>query len=120
MGLTKQYLRYSPAAVFGIIGSTRGGISSIAKQKHLIASACAENVIIWNIKTGEKVATLQADKHEVRALCSNSDGSFLAVGYNNGSILILSNLRINTRNWFYNNHIIINLFFIYCWFINNI
>ena len=88
MGLTKQYLRYSPAAVFGIIGSTRGGISSIAKQKHLIASACAENVIIWNIKTGEKVATLQADKHEVTALCSNSDGSFLAVGYNNGSIRI--------------------------------
>lgn len=88
MGLTKQYLRYSPSAIFGIIGSTRGGVTNIPKQKHLIASACAENVIIWNIKTGEKVATLEADKHEVTALCSNGDGSFLAVGYNNGSIRI--------------------------------
>ena len=88
MGLTKQYLRYSPSAVFGIIGSARGGICNIPKQKHLIATACSENVIIWNTKTGEKVATLGAEKHEVTALCANKDGSFLAVGYNNGSIRI--------------------------------
>ena len=74
MGLTKQYLRYSPSAVFGIIGSARGGICNIPKQKHLIATACSENVIIWNTKTGEKVATLGAEKHEVTALCANKDG----------------------------------------------
>lgn len=88
MGLTKQYLRFVPAAVFGIIGSHRGGVTSIPNRKNLIATACAEHVIIWNIKTGEKVATLVGDKHEVTALCAKPDGSFLAVGYNNGSIRI--------------------------------
>ena len=88
MGVTKQYLRFAPSAVFGIISSIRGGVITIPNRKHLVAAACAENVFIWNIKTGEKLATLVGDKFEVTALCANHDGSFLAVGYNNGSIRI--------------------------------
>ena len=70
MGITKQYLRFIPSAVFGIIGSTRGGVTSIPNRKHLIATAAAEHVVIWNTKTGEKVATLVGDKHQATALCS--------------------------------------------------
>ena len=88
MGITKQYLRFIPSAVFGIIGSTRGGVTSIPNRKHLIATAAAEHVVIWNTKTGEKVATLVGDKHQATALCSTHDGSYLAVGYSNGSIRI--------------------------------
>ena len=54
MGLTRQYLRYAAKSSFGLISSAKGGLVSLG-DKNLVASATAENVTIWNLKTGNKV-----------------------------------------------------------------
>ena len=95
MGLTKEYLRFVPGSVFGIIGSaSKGGVTAIPRQKNLIASACAENVILWNLKTGEKQLVLFGEKHEITILACNPQGTFLAVGYHDGCIRIFD-LRVS-------------------------
>ncbi len=43
MGLTKQYLRYAPQAVFNIVGSGRGG------AVYLDAKGGLETDLLWNI-----------------------------------------------------------------------
>ena len=43
MGLTKQYLRYAPQAVFNIVGSGRGG------AVYLDAKGGLETELLWNI-----------------------------------------------------------------------
>ena len=62
MPLTKQYLRYVSGDCFGVICSRktkallfkRGG----KENKSLLAvSPALENVIVWDVKTGEKVHT---------------------------------------------------------------
>ena len=52
MGLTRQYLRYAAKSSFGLISSAKGGLVSLG-DKNLVASATAENVTIWNLKTGK-------------------------------------------------------------------
>ena len=52
MGLTRQYLRYAAKSSFGLISSAKGGLVSL-DDKNLVASATAENVTIWNLKTGK-------------------------------------------------------------------
>ena len=86
MGLTKQYLRYLPSASFGLITSAKGGLVSLGK-KNLVASATAENVTIWNLKTGEKIRELKSVHHgEVTALAIRPDKEALAVGFHDGTI----------------------------------
>lgn len=59
MGLTKQYLRYAPSAVFGVIGSQKANIAYVTlrggeKGRYVAVAAC-EHVFIWDIRKGEKV-----------------------------------------------------------------
>jgi U3 small nucleolar RNA-associated protein 12 len=58
MGLTKQYLRYAPSNVFGIIAGTRCNIKLIKYKgvtgKYAAVGAC-EFVLIWDLKKGETV-----------------------------------------------------------------
>eukprot|EP01091_Cochliopodium_minus_P000911 TRINITY_DN1080_c0_g4_i1.p1 TRINITY_DN1080_c0_g4~~TRINITY_DN1080_c0_g4_i1.p1 ORF type:complete len:1003 (-),score=321.23 TRINITY_DN1080_c0_g4_i1:121-3129(-) len=51
-----------------------------------------EKVLIWNIKTGELISTLEDKEieHEVTTLALSPDGQHLAVGYFDGSIRIWS------------------------------
>ncbi len=86
MGVTKQYLRFVPGAAFGLIASAKGGLVTL-DDKNLVASATAETVTIWNLKTGEKILQLtNSNLGEITALaiCSSTDS--LAVGYHNGTI----------------------------------
>ncbi|KAM7318199.1 hypothetical protein ACRRTK_022936 [Alexandromys fortis] len=57
MGLTKQYLRYVPSAVFGLIGSQKGNIVFVTlrgeKGRYVAVPAC-EHVFIWDLRKGEK------------------------------------------------------------------
>ena len=59
MGLTKQYLRYAPANIFGIVAGTRSNIKLIKYKgvsgKYAAVGAC-EYVFIWDLKTGENVS----------------------------------------------------------------
>jgi U3 small nucleolar RNA-associated protein 12 len=58
MGLTKQYKRYAPTNVFGIIAGTRCNIKIIKYKgvdgKYAAVGAC-EQVFIWDLKKGEIV-----------------------------------------------------------------
>ena len=62
MPLTKQYLRYVSGDCFGVICSRKTRTLLLEKgrkgNKRLLAvSPALENVIVWDIKTGEKVHT---------------------------------------------------------------
>ena len=58
MGLTKQYLRYSAANIFGIIAGIKSNLKFIKYKsisgKYAAVGAC-EYVFIWDIKKDEIV-----------------------------------------------------------------
>jgi hypothetical protein len=87
MVLTKAYLRYVPAGVFGVIASAKANVVFVKKPKY-VGVAAVENVNIWNSKTGEKVCVLAGEKHEVTSLVVSPDEKYVTVGYNDGSVKI--------------------------------
>lgn len=91
MGLTKQYLRYSPTNVFGIVGSTRSNIKLLKYKgvsgKFAAVGAC-EYVFIWDLKKGEIVLKLGGEKSS-EVTCIEQDlnnPNRLAVGYLDGTL----------------------------------
>lgn len=58
MGVTKQYLRYTSGPLFGVVGSPKANIVFLdvrgVKGKYCAVGAC-EDVIVWDLRTGEKV-----------------------------------------------------------------
>lgn len=107
MGLTKQYLRYVPSAVFGVIGSQKGNIAYVTlrggeKGRYVAVAAC-EQVFIWDVRKGEKVLILQGQKHEVTFFCPSPDGVHIAVGYEDGAVRIFSLLN-GESNVSFNGH----------------
>ena len=62
MGLTKQYLRYAPAGIFNLVGSSKPNITQLelrgAQGRYFAVGAC-ENVIVWDVRKGEKVNSLK-------------------------------------------------------------
>lgn len=58
MGLTKQYLRYVPGPVLGLVGGQKSNVVFLdikgVKGKYSAVGAC-ENVLVWDLRTGEKV-----------------------------------------------------------------
>lgn len=91
MGVTKQYLRYTPGPLFGVVASNKANIIFLdirgIKGKYCAVGAC-EDVIIWDLRTGEKFNSLKGDKHEVTALAKSPDKKHIAVGYNDGMIKV--------------------------------
>lgn len=59
MGLTKQYLRYVPSAVFGLIGSHKANVVFVrlrgGEQGRYVAVGACEHVFIWDVRKAEKV-----------------------------------------------------------------
>uniref|UniRef100_A0A8C0QM05 WD repeat-containing protein 3 n=1 Tax=Chelonoidis abingdonii TaxID=106734 RepID=A0A8C0QM05_CHEAB len=106
MGLTKQYLRYTASALFGVIASQKGNIIYVTlrgeKGRYVAVPAC-EHVFIWDTRKGEKVLILQGLKQEVTSLCPSPDGLHLAVGYEDGSIRVFS-LLSGEGNVTFNGH----------------
>ncbi|KAH3725680.1 WD repeat-containing protein 3-like [Dreissena polymorpha] len=91
MGLTKQYLRYTADEVFGLVGTGKSNIVYIGAipGKYCAVGAC-ENVIIWDLRTGEKHLTLKGEKHEVTELAASPDNQHVAVGYSDGRICVFN------------------------------
>ncbi|XP_036416774.1 WD repeat-containing protein 3 [Colossoma macropomum] len=107
MGLTKQYLRYTPSAVFGVIGSQKSNIVFVTlrggeRGRYVAVGAC-EHVFIWDVRKAEKVLILEGNKHEVTYLCPSPDGVHIAVGYEDGSVRIFSLLN-GESNVSFNGH----------------
>ncbi|XP_040428462.1 WD repeat-containing protein 3 [Cygnus olor] len=106
MGLSRQYLRYVPAALFGVVGSAGGNAAMVAvggERGRGVAVAACEHVFVWDARKGEKVLILKGLKQEVRFLCPSPDGLHLAVGYEDGSIRIF-NLLSGEANVTFNGH----------------
>ncbi|XP_068554814.1 WD repeat-containing protein 3 [Anas acuta] len=106
MGLSRQYLRYVPAALFGLLGSAGGNAAMVAlggERGRGVAVAACEHVFVWDLRKGEKVLILKGLKQEARYLCPSPDGLHLAVGYEDGSIRIFSLLN-GEANVTFNGH----------------
>ncbi|NXQ43195.1 WDR3 protein, partial [Catharus fuscescens] len=93
MGLTRQYLRYEPAALFGLVASPRAGVVFVAlrgeRGRYVAVPAC-EHVFVWDTRKGEKVLILKGLKQQVSCLCPSPDGLHLAVGYEDGAISVFN------------------------------
>ncbi|NWX52027.1 WDR3 protein, partial [Steatornis caripensis] len=106
MGLTRQYLRYAPAALFGLVGSARGNAAFVAlrgERGRCVAVPACEHVFVWDTRKGEKILILKGHKQEVSCLCPSPDGLHLAVGYEDGSIRVFS-LLSGEANITFNGH----------------
>ncbi|XP_055954643.1 WD repeat-containing protein 3 [Patella vulgata] len=93
MGITKQYLRFQPGPVFGVVGSLKSNIVYLDIQgshAKLCAVGSCEDVIVWDLKTQEKYLTLKGEKHEVTIISRCPDNRHLAVGYNDGMVRVFS------------------------------
>ncbi|EDV20491.1 uncharacterized protein TRIADDRAFT_31835 [Trichoplax adhaerens] len=87
MVLTKSYQRYQPAGVFGVIASPNANILSYRDQSNVIVAPALEDVYIWDIRLGRKLAVYHGDQNaEVTALANSSNWVHIAVGYNDGTI----------------------------------
>uniref|UniRef100_A0A8B9SJ33 WD repeat-containing protein 3 n=1 Tax=Anas platyrhynchos TaxID=8839 RepID=A0A8B9SJ33_ANAPL len=67
MGLSRQYLRYVPAALFGLLGSAGGNAAMVAlggERGRGVAVAACEHVFVWDLRKGEKVLILKGLKQE--------------------------------------------------------
>lgn len=59
MGLTRQYLRYAPAALFGLVGSATGNPAFVTlrgERGRCVAVPACEHVFVWDARKGEKVS----------------------------------------------------------------
>ena len=75
MGLTKQYLRYVQKASFGVVNSRKGDAIIVhnGHQGTTVASPALEDVVLWDLRKGEKVRSVQG----VRASCFKLRNCFL-------------------------------------------
>lgn len=91
MGLTKQYLRYSAAGNFNIIASLSCNAVFVTLQgqegRYVAVGGC-EDVIVWDLRLGEKALVIPGEKHEVTYLMPSPDKQFLTAGYADGTIRV--------------------------------
>ncbi|KAM7464297.1 hypothetical protein LguiA_032418 [Lonicera macranthoides] len=92
--MVKSYLRYEPAASFGIIVSLDSNITYDSSGKHLLAPAL-DKVGVWNVRQGVCTKTLapsaalsRGPSLAVTSIASSSSSSLIASGYADGSIRI--------------------------------
>ncbi|XP_066151518.1 WD repeat-containing protein 3 [Euwallacea fornicatus] len=91
MGLTKDYLRYIPAGNFNIISSQNCNAVFVTLQGQIgrfVAVGASENIIIWDLRLGEKAQILPGEKSVVTAICASPNNKHLAAGYSDGNVLI--------------------------------
>ncbi|KAF1880998.1 hypothetical protein Lal_00023028 [Lupinus albus] len=72
--MVKAYLRYEPAASFGVIASIESNITYDSSGKHLLSPAL-EKIGVWHVRQAEKSFTCFIDKQ-------------IAAGYADGSIRV--------------------------------
>lgn len=91
MGLTKQYLRYVPGPVLGLVGGQKSNVVFLdikgVKGKYCAVGAC-ENVLVWDLRTGEKHLELHGEKGEVTQIAKSPDKRHIAVGYSDGLVKV--------------------------------
>ncbi|CRK93008.1 CLUMA_CG006559, isoform A [Clunio marinus] len=92
MVLTKQYLKYNYLSTFNIIASARSNgvlVDFNDIRGRYFASAAVENVIIWDLRTGDKIAELSNNNNEEVTYLEVFENK-LAVGYQNGRVALFN------------------------------
>ncbi|GFU34257.1 WD repeat-containing protein 3 [Nephila pilipes] len=92
---TKQYLRFSPGEIFGIVASSTANIIPLKynlqdQKDNFFAVPACENVYVWNLRTREKNLVLNGEKSVVTCLVADSDHKNIAVGYFDGMVRIFN------------------------------
>ncbi|XP_078619457.1 WD repeat-containing protein 3-like [Branchiostoma floridae x Branchiostoma japonicum] len=93
MPVTKQYLRYVPASMWGVVASPKAPVVLLCLRGvkgRYAAVAAVEHVFIWDLRIGEKLLVLNGGKHEVTALAASPDNQHVAVGYSDGTVQVFS------------------------------
>ncbi|CAH1224432.1 WDR3 [Branchiostoma lanceolatum] len=93
MPVTKQYLRYVPASMFGVVASPKAPVVPLCLRGvkgRYVAVAAVEHVFIWDLRMGEKLLVLKGGKFEVTGLAASPDNLHIAVGYHDGVVLVFS------------------------------
>ncbi|MCL7047922.1 hypothetical protein MKW94_012302 [Papaver nudicaule] len=92
--MVKSYLRYEPAASFGVVASIDSNISYDSTGKHLLSPAL-EKVGVWNVRQGVCAKTLSLSSTSSRGgpslavtSIASTTTSQVAVGYADGSVRI--------------------------------
>ncbi|XP_057721128.1 uncharacterized protein LOC130935409 [Arachis stenosperma] len=91
--MVKAYLRYEPAASFGVIASVESNIAYDSSGKHLLSPAL-EKVGVWHVRPGICTKTLtpspasRVSSLAVTSIAPAPSSSQVAVGYADGSIRI--------------------------------
>ncbi|CAL1297727.1 unnamed protein product [Larinioides sclopetarius] len=93
---TKQYLRFSPGQIFGVVASSTASIIPVKQNEgptlkdNFFAVPACENVYIWNLRTKEKNVVLSGENSIVTCLVADSSQKNIAVGYADGMVRIFS------------------------------
>lgn len=96
MTLNKQYLRYKKSGTnFGLVASPNVAIRFVQlnnQTDRFVAVAAAENVIIYDLKTQVKHATIEGQLSHVSAfeVCGGRTEPLIAIGYEDGSIRVFN------------------------------
>ncbi|OVA17951.1 WD40 repeat [Macleaya cordata] len=91
--MVKSYLRYEPAAAFGVVVSVDSNITYDSTGKHILSPAL-EKVGVWNVRQGVCSKTLSLSTSSTRGpslavtSIASSPSSLIASGYADGSIRI--------------------------------
>ncbi|KAL0270510.1 UNVERIFIED_CONTAM: hypothetical protein PYX00_007902 [Menopon gallinae] len=89
MGITKQYLRYSPSGKFNIIasGNCNGSWVTLKNQEgRFVATGTCEDITVWDVNLVEKAVVLPGEKTVVTCLKSSPIPNILAAGFRDGSV----------------------------------
>eukprot|EP01025_Chloroclados_australasicus_P031883 TRINITY_DN3228_c0_g2_i2.p1 TRINITY_DN3228_c0_g2~~TRINITY_DN3228_c0_g2_i2.p1 ORF type:complete len:124 (+),score=15.27 TRINITY_DN3228_c0_g2_i2:39-374(+) len=90
--MVKAYLRYEHSQSFGVICGNNNNSLIFDQTGKKVITAALENIIIWNIKTGQKDGQMQANLEsiaspaEVTVLAKAPEVDQLAVGYSDGTV----------------------------------
>ncbi|KAF1314370.1 Wd repeat-containing protein 3, partial [Globisporangium splendens] len=85
--MVKSYLRYERDCAFGVVAAVEGNVLYDHSGKFAIAPAL-KDVVVWNVRQGNKVREFRGDSGQVTALTLSPDGAFVAAGYSTGVIRV--------------------------------
>lgn len=91
MGLTKQYLRYVPAGNFNIVASAGCNVVFLTlegQEGRFVGVAACEDIVVWDMRLGEKALVLPGGKYDVTYLASSPNKKYLAAGYSDGTVKV--------------------------------
>lgn len=85
--MVKSYLRYERESSFGVIAALEGNVIYDHTGRYAIAPAL-KDIVVWNIRQGNKVRELRGESGQVTALTLSPDGTLVAAGYSTGVVRI--------------------------------